>query len=188
MSDNEQDDVQLFARPKKKAKKLAIGDSGKEGQSRKGGEESSAGAREAKEAKGKRTPADKLNGSAAAHDKTASSTERGQAQCDADGGADEAAERSGGQASTSQGDDSIAPMDFKGLGLSEWLCGVCSSLGMSMPTEVQRGCIPAILAGRDVIGLAQTGSGKTAAFALPILQSLAKDPYGVYAVALTPTR
>ncbi|GFR48805.1 hypothetical protein Agub_g10756, partial [Astrephomene gubernaculifera] len=49
-------------------------------------------------------------------------------------------------------------------------------------------CIPAILKGRDVIGLAQTGSGKTAAFALPILQSLAKDPYGVFAVVLTPTR
>lgn len=186
MSDNEQDDVQLFARPKKKAKKLTNADSGKEvQQNRKGGEESSAGA---KEAKGKRTPASKLNGDSAAHGRTASLTERGEAQRDADGGADEAAERSGGNASTSQEDGSTAPVDFKGLGLSEWLCGVCSSLGMSMPTEVQRGCIPAVLAGRDVIGLAQTGSGKTAAFALPILQSLAKDPYGVYAVALTPTR
>ncbi|GLC70576.1 hypothetical protein PLESTF_001010400 [Pleodorina starrii] len=92
-----------------------------------------------------------------------------------------AAERSGGVASTSAA-------DFKSLGLSEWLCGVCKSLGMSTPTEVQRGCIPAILQGRDVIGLAQTGSGKTAAFALPILQALAKDPYGVFALVLTPTR
>ncbi|KAG2501639.1 hypothetical protein HYH03_000143 [Edaphochlamys debaryana] len=103
---------------------------------------------------------------------------------DAPGGSGAAAdERSGGVASTSD-----APADFKGLGLSEWLCGVCKSLGMSAPTEVQRGCIPAILAGRDVIGLAQTGSGKTAAFALPILQALAKDPYGVFALVLTPTR
>lgn len=77
---------------------------------------------------------------------------------------------------------------FKELGLSDWLCSVCKSLGMSRPTHVQDGCIPAILQGKDVIGLAQTGSGKTAAFALPILQRLAKDPYGVYAVVLTPTR
>ncbi|GIL92704.1 hypothetical protein Vretifemale_20211 [Volvox reticuliferus] len=99
-----------------------------------------------------------------------------------------AAERSGGIASTSDKEQSNPATDFKGLGLSEWLCGVCKSLGMHTPTEVQRGCIPAILQGRDVIGLAQTGSGKTAAFALPILQTLAKDPYGVFALALTPTR
>lgn len=42
--------------------------------------------------------------------------------------------------------------------------------------------------GRDIIGTAYTGSGKTAAFALPILQRLAKDPYGVYALVMTPTR
>lgn len=77
---------------------------------------------------------------------------------------------------------------FKELGLSDWLCGVCKSLGMARPTQVQQGCIPAILEGRDVIGLAQTGSGKTAAFALPILQKLAQDPFGVFALALTPTR
>lgn len=65
---------------------------------------------------------------------------------------------------------------------------VCKSLGMVTPTQVQRGCIPAILAGRDVLGTAHTGSGKTAAFALPILQSLAKEPFGVYALVLTPTR
>lgn len=59
---------------------------------------------------------------------------------------------------------------------------------MTRPTHVQQGCIPQILAGRDVIGLAQTGSGKTAAFALPILQKLAKDPYGVFALVLVPTR
>lgn len=171
---------------------------------------------------------------------------------------------------------------FKELGLSDWLCSVCDSLGMSRPTQVQQGCIPAILQvsntatavllqlfccyfvvslyfkaglmllicvssrphkasrllvqchscpalllscmcpsrvvlkhhvhvfyvhlfshhsskrpfpllparlqGRDVIGTAHTGSGKTAAFALPILQKLAKDPYGTYALVLTPTR
>ncbi len=57
-----------------------------------------------------------------------------------------------------------------------------------LPVQVQQGCIPAVLEGKDVIGLAQTGSGKTAAFALPILQRLAQDPYGVFALTLTPTR
>ena len=77
---------------------------------------------------------------------------------------------------------------FRDLGLSEWSDKVCGSLGMAHPTLVQRGCIPAILQGRDVIGVAHTGSGKTAAFALPILQKLSKDPYGVFALVLTPTR
>lgn len=77
---------------------------------------------------------------------------------------------------------------FKSLGLSDWLDRLCKSLGMTQPTEVQKGCIPSILAGRDVIGTAHTGSGKTAAFALPILQKLAQDPFGVYALVLTPTR
>lgn len=77
---------------------------------------------------------------------------------------------------------------FRSIGLSEWLERLCKSLGMTQPTEVQIGCIPNILAGRDVIGTAHTGSGKTAAFALPILQQLAQDPFGVYALVLTPTR
>ncbi|KAF2317688.1 hypothetical protein GH714_039576 [Hevea brasiliensis] len=61
-------------------------------------------------------------------------------------------------------------------------------LGMKRPTPVQAHCIPKILAGRDVLGLAQTGSGKTAAFALPILHRLAEDPYGIFALVVTPTR
>ena len=48
--------------------------------------------------------------------------------------------------------------------------------------------MPEILAGADCIGVAQTGSGKTLAFALPILQTLSKDPYGIYALVLTRTR
>ncbi|PSS06291.1 DEAD-box ATP-dependent RNA helicase [Actinidia chinensis var. chinensis] len=59
---------------------------------------------------------------------------------------------------------------------------------MKKPTPVQHHCIPRILAGQDVLGLAQTGSGKTAAFALPILHRLAEDPYGVFALVVTPTR
>lgn len=81
-----------------------------------------------------------------------------------------------------------AASGFRQLGLSEWLDRVCAGLGMTTPTQVQRGTIPAVLAGRNVIGVAHTGSGKTAAFALPILQKLARDPYGVFALVLTPTR
>ena len=53
---------------------------------------------------------------------------------------------------------------------------------------MQSACIPPILGGQNVIGAAETGTGKTAAFVLPILQTLAEDPYGVYAVIVTPTR
>lgn len=59
---------------------------------------------------------------------------------------------------------------------------------MKTPTPVQHHCIPQILQGKDVLGIAQTGSGKTAAFALPILHKLGENPYGVYALVVTPTR
>ena len=77
---------------------------------------------------------------------------------------------------------------FRALGLNQWLSSNVVAMGISKPTPVQRGCIPPILAGRDVIGTAQTGTGKTAAFALPILQLLGNDPYGVFCLCLTPTR
>eukprot|EP00850_Spirogloea_muscicola_P014234 SM000101S09232 [mRNA] locus=s101:52083:55608:+ [translate_table: standard] len=76
----------------------------------------------------------------------------------------------------------MAAQSFEELGLSEWLAGACRQLGMRSPTAVQAACIPAVLAGRDVVGAAETGSGKTAAFALPILQRLGQDPYGVFAL------
>jgi len=77
---------------------------------------------------------------------------------------------------------------FPDLGLCDWLCQSTAYMGFKKPTEIQKACIPAILQGRDVLACAETGSGKTAAFALPILQKLSEDPYGVYALILTPTR
>ena len=56
------------------------------------------------------------------------------------------------------------------------------------PTGIQKGCIPRILAGQDVIGGSRTGSGKTLAFVIPLLQKWAEDPVGIFAVILTPTR
>jgi len=61
-------------------------------------------------------------------------------------------------------------------------------LGLKKPTPIQQNCIPRILVGEDCIGCAKTGSGKTLAFVLPILQKLCEDPYGIFALVLTPTR
>lgn len=77
---------------------------------------------------------------------------------------------------------------FKALGIDERLCEVCSSLNWSKPTKIQCEAIPIALQGRDIIGLAETGSGKTAAFVLPILQSLLENPRRLFALILTPTR
>lgn len=78
--------------------------------------------------------------------------------------------------------------DFSSLGLSDWLIQQCKQMGISKPTPVQENCIPAILDGRDCMGCAKTGSGKTAAFVLPVLQKLSEDPYGIFCLVLTPTR
>lgn len=77
---------------------------------------------------------------------------------------------------------------FTSLGLSPWLVASVAALGVVDPTPVQYACIPAALAGRDVIGAAPTGTGKTAAFALPILEALGRDPWGIAALILTPAR
>ncbi|OWR48253.1 probable ATP-dependent RNA helicase Dbp45A [Danaus plexippus] len=77
--------------------------------------------------------------------------------------------------------------DFEELGVKRWLINQLITLGIKTPTPIQKGCIPNILSGQDCIGAAKTGSGKTFAFALPILQNLAEDPYGIFALVLTPT-
>mmetsp|Transcript_21691 Transcript_21691/g.30344 ORF Transcript_21691/g.30344 Transcript_21691/m.30344 type:complete len:475 (-) Transcript_21691:8-1432(-) len=79
-------------------------------------------------------------------------------------------------------------MIWEDLKVDAWLKKSCSELGMNTPTPIQVNCIPPILKGKAVIGSAPTGSGKTAAFAIPILQSLAQDIYGIFACILTPTR
>ncbi|KAF8524616.1 P-loop containing nucleoside triphosphate hydrolase protein [Hysterangium stoloniferum] len=79
-------------------------------------------------------------------------------------------------------------LDFSSLGIADSLVSSMSRMSIRRPTPVQAACIPPLLAGRDCIGNAKTGSGKTVAFALPILQKLALDPYGIFALVLTPTR
>ncbi|KAL3047230.1 probable ATP-dependent RNA helicase DDX49 [Trematomus bernacchii] len=78
--------------------------------------------------------------------------------------------------------------EFSSLGLADWLVKQCKQLGINKPTPVQEHCMPPILEGRDCMGCAKTGSGKTAAFVLPVVQKLSEDPYGIFCLVLTPTR
>jgi ATP-dependent RNA helicase DeaD len=77
---------------------------------------------------------------------------------------------------------------FAQLGLSAPLIQLLVELGYEAPTSIQQQTIPLLLAGRDLIGQAQTGTGKTAAFALPILDRLDLNHSVVQALVLTPTR
>jgi ATP-dependent RNA helicase RhlE len=82
---------------------------------------------------------------------------------------------------------------FAVLGLAEPLLRALTAQQFDTPTPIQSGAVPALLAGRDLLGIAQTGSGKTAAFGLPLLQHLARDrvrpaPFTTRALILAPTR
>ena len=80
-------------------------------------------------------------------------------------------------------------MDFSQLGLAPAQLSACKSLGYNEPTPIQRQAIPVILSGRDVIGCAETGTGKTAAFFLPIIQKLSeRSRPGLRVLVLAPTR
>jgi len=80
-------------------------------------------------------------------------------------------------------------MPFSKLGLSQVMLDGVKAMGYVDPTPIQLRAIPLVLSGRDVIGSAQTGTGKTAAFALPILSKLGKhNPVGPRALILEPTR
>ena len=68
------------------------------------------------------------------------------------------------------------------------LCQACEALGWKKPSKIQIEAIPVALAKHDVIGLAETGSGKTGAFALPLLQALLDKPQRFFGLVLTPTR
>ena len=83
-------------------------------------------------------------------------------------------------------------MTFQDLSLAEPVLRTLAEVGYEVPTPIQERTIPLVLAGRDVGGQAQTGTGKTAAFSLPILQHLAADSRrgkpAIRALVLTPTR
>src|SRR5688500_10256780 len=82
-------------------------------------------------------------------------------------------------------------MNFTQLNLIAPLCRAVADEGYTQPTPIQNHAIPHVLAGRDLLGIAQTGTGKTAAFALPILQRLVERPRrapGLRVLVLAPTR
>ncbi len=83
-------------------------------------------------------------------------------------------------------------MDFTSLNLCQPLLDALDEIGYVSPTPIQAQAIPYLIEGRDIIGCAQTGTGKTAAFALPILDAMAKDPWvgsrRIRALMLCPTR
>src|SRR5829696_2369823 len=80
-------------------------------------------------------------------------------------------------------------MNFSQLGLADTQLRVCESLGYLNPTPIQIKAIPTILSGEDVIGCAETGTGKTAAFLLPIIQNLSVQTRpGIRVLVLAPTR
>ncbi|KAF1328675.1 Dead/deah box RNA helicase, partial [Globisporangium splendens] len=77
---------------------------------------------------------------------------------------------------------------FEELGVDSAICESIQAIGWTKPSKIQQQTIPHGLAGRDIIGLAETGSGKTGAFVVPILQTLLKNPQRLYALVLAPTR
>lgn len=83
-------------------------------------------------------------------------------------------------------------MDFKDLGIIDPILKALEEEGYETPSPIQEQAIPHLIEGRDLLGCAQTGTGKTAAFAIPILQKITKDKQGGYTpirgLILTPTR
>ncbi len=84
--------------------------------------------------------------------------------------------------------DTDHPRDFHSLPLRQPLLKNLEGLGYTRLTEIQAAALPAIVAGRDVIGQAKTGSGKTVAFGLGLLHKLQVDRFRVQALVLCPTR
>src|SRR5690349_11570681 len=85
-------------------------------------------------------------------------------------------------------DSTAEAVTIADLGLSDAVLKAVKDVGYETPSAIQAATIPPLLAGRDVVGLAQTGTGKTAAFALPILSRLDVAQKTPQALVLAPTR
>lgn len=92
--------------------------------------------------------------------------------------------------SEDEGDAIITQSTFESLGVCDALCQAIKGVNWEFASRIQKETLPSALQGRDIIGLAETGSGKTGAFTIPILQSLLENPQrgAVYAAILAPTR
>lgn len=78
-------------------------------------------------------------------------------------------------------------MSFNKLGLNSMIQSTCEKIQYNTPTAIQALAIPSILSGKSVIANSETGSGKTAAFGLPMVHKLSKDPFSIFAIVITPT-
>ena len=78
--------------------------------------------------------------------------------------------------------------DFIGLGIRREINDILRQMGITKPTEIQNEAIPVILSGKDVVGQSQTGTGKTLAFVLPILEKIDNTKPTIQAMIITPTR
>ena len=87
-----------------------------------------------------------------------------------------------------QPENGLETANFDSLGLPSELLAAIHDLGYTEPSAIQARAIPALLSGRDITGVAQTGTGKTAAFGLPLLASIDPTRYAPQALVLTPTR
>jgi ATP-dependent RNA helicase DDX49/DBP8 len=76
-------------------------------------------------------------------------------------------------------------ISFASIDVAPWLVASLSSMEIKRPTGIQKACIPEILKGRDCIGGSRTGTGKTVAFSVPILQKWAEDPSGIFGLIIT---
>lgn len=77
---------------------------------------------------------------------------------------------------------------FESLGVCPEICQAVTKMGYKHPSKIQCDSLPYTLKQRDIIGLAETGSGKTAAFAIPVIQSLLENPQPYFACVMSPTR
>ena len=98
------------------------------------------------------------------------------------------AETTSSKSDSGDGGDDAEPLTFKSLGLVDVLCKACESVKWPAPTPIQAEAIPPGLEGRDIIGVAETGSGKTGAFVLPVLNALLQTPTRLFCLVLAPTR
>lgn len=90
--------------------------------------------------------------------------------------------------SSSETSPAVSTVGFGDLGLNEVTLDRLAELGFEVPTPIQIAAIPSLLDGRDVVGIAQTGTGKTAAFGLPLVEMIAPEVREVQALVLAPTR
>ena len=85
-------------------------------------------------------------------------------------------------------DTNVEVKSFKDYGVCDALCQTIAGLGWKKPSPIQAECLKYAFEDRDIIGLAETGSGKTGAFAVPMIQRLIDNPQRLFGLVLTPTR